>query len=705
MKKQNSKFIKVAATLMCTASLFACSNDSEKVNTTNESTAKDDNLNTIGNQELASLISEHVSYSDEDFYADWENATSIQLNGSNASFEADSGVVIDKSIITIKSSGVYEIQGKLDDGQIIVDTEDKGIVRLVLNGAEIHSSTTSPIYVKQAEKTVVSLEEGTENVLSDGAEYVYEDSEEDEPNAALFSKDDLTINGSGKLVVQGNYNDGITSKDQLKITGGTIQITSADDGLKGKDLLAVKDGNISIEASGDGMKSTNDKDASKGIIAIEVGSFDIKAADDGIQAETSLLIADGDFNISSGGGSPEKIANTEMDRPTPGETKTSTTDTSSETSSGKGLKANEEVVIGGGSFKLDSLDDAIHSNNSVTIIDGDLKVASGDDGIHADTSVLIKGGNIDITKSYEGIEGKSITVLDGEIHVKATDDGINISGGSDNSDTSTEQAEELLLTISGGYINVDAAGDGLDSNGFISMTGGTVIVNGPTNNGNGALDYDEDFEITGGVLIAAGSSGMAMATSEDSSQHTILMTYPETQSAGTTLRLEDSEGNEIVTFTPAKDYQSVVISSPKLTKDASYTLYSGGTTSGKESDGLFEAGDYKDGTKVVEFTISDTVTWLDETGITTAKTSGPGGMGVPEGIEPPEGMKTPNDGQLPSQGKGNRGEMFSNLDEGTRTKVQSILDQQREGTITWEEAQKQLEELGVEIPQRRDPRE
>ena len=669
MKKQNSKFMKVAASLMFTASLFACSNDSEKVSTNNESTAKGESLSTIGDQEIASVISEYVSYSDEDFYEDWENATSIQLNGSGASFEGDGGVVIDKSIVTITTSGVYEIQGKLDDGQLIVDTEDDGIVRLVLNGAEIHSSSTSAIYVKQAEKTIVSLEEGTENVLSDGAKYVYENSEEDEPNAALFSKDDLTINGSGKLIVQGNYNDGITSKDELKITGGTIQINSADDGLKGKDLLAVKDGNIRIEASGDGMKSTNDTDASKGIIAIEGGSFDIKAADDGIQAETSLLIADGEFNISSGGGSPEKIANAEMGRPTPGETETSTTDASSETSSGKGLKANEEVAIGGGSFQLDSLDDAIHSDNSITITGGDLKMATGDDGIHADTSILIKGGNIDITKSNEGIESNSITILDGKIHVKATDDGINISEADDNSDTTTEQAKDPLLSINGGYVYVDAAGDGLDSNGSISMTGGTVIVNGPTNNGNGALDYDEDFEISGGVLIATGSSGMAMATSEDSSQHTILMTYPETQSAGTKLHLEDSKGNEIVTFAPVKDYQSVVISLPKLTKDASYTLYSEGTTSGKESDGLFEDGDYQGGTKVVEFTISDTVTWLDESGITTAKTSGPGGMGgpggkgahgdmvppegmeAPEGMERPEGMKAP-EGMEP-EGKGN----------------------------------------------------
>ena len=179
MKRQNSKFMKVAASLMCTAFLFACSNDSENVTTNNESIANAESLSTIGNQEIASVISEHVSYSDEDFYDDWENATSIQLNGSDASFEGDDGVSIDNSIITINTSGVYEIQGKLDDGQIIVDTEDDGIVRLVLNGAEIHSSSTSAIYVKQAEKAIVSLEEGTENVLSDGAKYVYENSEED----------------------------------------------------------------------------------------------------------------------------------------------------------------------------------------------------------------------------------------------------------------------------------------------------------------------------------------------------------------------------------------------------------------------------------------------------------------------------------------------------------------------------------------------
>ncbi|MGG4490912.1 carbohydrate-binding domain-containing protein [Metabacillus idriensis] len=696
MKKQHSTFIKVTASLMCTAFLFACSSNSESVDTTGNSIAKAESLSTIGNQEIASVISEKATYSDEDFYSKWENATSIQLNGSDASFEGDGGVVISDNIITIRTSGVYTISGKLDDGQIIVDAEDKGSVRLVLNGAEINSAANSPIYVKQAEKTIVSLEEGTENYLSDGTKYVYEDSEEDEPNAALFSKDDLTINGSGKLVVRGNYNNGITSKDQLKITGGTIEIDSVDDGLMGRDLLAIKEGNVTIKAGGDGMKSTNDKDASKAEIVIEGGTFDIETASDGIQAETSLLIADGDFTISTGGGSPERIASRENNRQAPGEMNTSTDSASSdtETESAKGLKAAVEVAIGGGSFNLDSFDDAVHSNNSITITGGDLKAASGDDGIHADGSILTKGGSIHITKSYEGLESEAITIADGKIHINASDDGINIGGGNDGSGMDMQQTEieGNLLSINGGYIYVNSGGDGLDSNGSISMTDGTVIVSGPTNDGNGSLDYDQSFNMSGGFLIAAGSSGMAMATSEESSQNAILMSYPETQAAGTLLHLEDSKGNTIVTAAPEKDYQSLLISSPNLTKDASYTLYSEGTSTGKKSNGLYAEGDYQDGIKVVEFKISDSVTWLDESGVTTAKSSGPGGMGGPGG------------GQMP-QGKGNPGEMFSDLDEETRAKVQSIMEQQRAGEITREEAQEQLGKLGVEIPQRGEPKE
>ncbi|MFJ8236394.1 carbohydrate-binding domain-containing protein [Ureibacillus sp. NPDC094379] len=686
MKEAKFNLIKAATPLLCTALLFGCSGNTEKTTSTSDpAVVHAESLSTIGNQEIASVISEKVSYDDEDFYTEWKDATSIKLNGDSASFEGNGAVVIDGSTITIRAAGVYEISGKINDGQIIVDAEDDGHVRLVLNGAEINSSSSAPIFVQNAGKTVISLEEGTENVLSDGDNYVYEKSDDDEPNAALFSKDNLTINGSGSLIVNGNFNDGITSKDELRITGGTIQIKSVDDGLIGRDLLAVKDGNIQIKAGGDGIKSTNDKDADKALIAIEDGTFDIEATNDGIQAETTLLVAKGEFDITTGGGSPETIETNENNPMSPFETPASTS-TETSTDSAKGLKAGVEVAIGGGSFTVNSLDDAVHSNSSITITGGSMNVASGDDGIHADQSLLIKGGDLNVTKSYEGLESKAITIADGKIQVNAADDGINIGGGNDSSGrdfATTENSEDNLLSISGGLIYVNAAGDGLDSNGSIAMTDGTVIVSGPTNNNNGALDYDQSFEQSGGFLIATGSSGMAMATSDTSSQNAIIMTYPEVQTAGTLLHLEDDKGNTIATFAPEKDYQTAVISSPELVKDTSYTLYSGGTASGSETNGLYSDGNYQSGTSVVEFSIADTITWLNETGVTEAQTMGHGGgMGGPGG-----------DGAA-----GNRKDMFSDLDDETREKVQSIMEQQRNGTITQEEAQAQLEELGVEFP-------
>lgn len=683
-----NKYYKLAATLLSTSLLFACTNQPDSEKNEEESIPVARVESTIGNQEVSTIISELVTYEKDDLYSDWKSAnpTYIQLNGSTAEFDTGSSILFDENTLTIKTGGVYVLSGQFDDGQIVIDAEDKSTVRLVLNGVEINSSTSSAIFVSKAEKTVISLEEGTENVISDGDEYVLEDSSSDEPNAAIFSKDDLTINGTGTLIVHGNYNNGITSKDKLKITSGDIQIDAVDDGLMGRDIVAVKEGAITIDSGGDGIKSSNDKDASKGNIALEGGTYQITAASDGIQAEASLYIANGDYTISSGGGSPESIvSNTNEKGGRFGNETTSTTTTGTETESTKGLKAAVEVAIADGTFNIDSLDDGIHSNSSVTIVGGEMTIATGDDGIHADASILTEGGDITIAKSYEGMESKVIAINEGNIHVTSSDDGINIGGGKDGSgmDMQSSNSEDNLLSINGGNVYVDAQGDGLDSNGSISMTGGTVLVNGPTGSGNGALDYDSSFEISGGILIAAGSSGMAQAASEQSTQSSILMTYSDIQSAGTAVHLGDDKGNSILTVVPIKDYQSIFISSPKLTKDTAYTLYSGGTSTGEEMDGLYVDGSYKGGTKIVEFTMTESVIWLNESGVTTGSSSGPGGMNPGGGQARPERNQ---DGTL------------SNLDEETQEKVQAIMQQQREGTITIEEAQTQLAELGVEMP-------
>ena len=164
-------------------------------------------------------------------------------------------------------------------------------MRLVLKGADLTCSTSAPLHaIKSADKTMITLAEGTENSVTDGTSYIFDDTEAQEPNAAVFSKDDLTINGSGSLTVTANYNNGIASKDDLKITGGNITVDAANDGLKGRDCIGIKAGTVTVNAGGDGLQATNDEDTEKGYISIEGGVFNITAGTDGIQAQTTLAI-------------------------------------------------------------------------------------------------------------------------------------------------------------------------------------------------------------------------------------------------------------------------------------------------------------------------------------------------------------------------------------------------------------------------------
>ncbi|MEK3985562.1 carbohydrate-binding domain-containing protein [Paenibacillus sp. FSL K6-3166] len=669
---------KIGILLLCAGLMSACSNN----NTTaqSEATSSELTLSQSGAatevQLAGAKLSDLVTFDEDDSNTSWtaDQSTDIALAGTSAVVEGAGAESKDGSVAII-AAGTYVLSGKLSDGQIVVNNQDDGIVHLVLNGVNITDSDSAAIYIKEAGKVIITLEDGTENSVSDGATYVYADDTTDEPSAAIFSKADLTINGTGKLSVSANYNDGITSKDDLKIMSGILEIQAADDGIVGKDLVAVQDGSISITAEGDGIKSTNDTETDKGFIGITAGTFDIQAGNDGIQAETALVIDGGTYTLVTGGGNENGEVKTGdpgagmgmrgnrgqgTGGQAPGTTDTSTseakpetmpeasqqeasttsTTAESETVSTKGLKAGGDISVNNGTFNIDSADDAVHSNSNIAIAAGEFNIKTGDDGIHADALVAISGGKIDITKSYEGIEGANIAMSGGEAHVVSSDDGVNVAGGNDEvtvgggpqEQDQFSDAAANVLTISGGTLTVDATGDGLDSNGSIVMSGGTVIVNGPTNSGNGALDYDGSFEQSGGTLIAAGSSGMAQATSDTSSQHAVSMTFPQIQKAGALVHLEDSEGNTILTFAPSKDYQSLVMSSPDLKDGGSYTLYSGGTSTGSEANGLYTDGEYTGGTKVVTFEITSSVTWLNESGVTTANTNqGPGGGGGGKG--------------------------------------------------------------------------
>lgn len=519
-------------------------------------------------------------------------ATRIALDGSAIAVDGK-GASVDGSRVTITAAGTYEFSGSLTEGQIIVDTGDEETVTLILNGVDISNSTSTPLYITDAEDVTIVLADGSTNRMADGAGYVFASPDEDEPNAVLFSKADLTIGGSGALVVAGNYNDGIASKDGLTITGGDITVEAVDDGIRGKDYLVVEGGTLTVTAGGDGLKADNEEDAALGYISIEDGVFNVTAGGDAITGETDVLILAGDFTLKSGGGSSARL---------------------DETVSAKAIKASANVDIDSGTFVIDAADDAVHSNTNIVINGGDFTIATGDDGVHADTTLTINGGTLDITRSYEGIESAVITLNGGSIRVVSADDGINVAGDNDGmmggrpgQDTFGGAASGQTLNINGGYVYVDAGGDGLDINGVLNMTDGRVIVNGPTEQMNGALDHS-GFTISGGFIVAVGSAGMAQTADAASTQNALLLNFNTTLPAGTLINIRSSDGQDVLTFETAKAIQSIAFSSPELKTGTTYEVSYGGQATGEVTDGLYQGGTYSGGTVYTTFTVSGVVT-------------------------------------------------------------------------------------------------
>ncbi len=587
------------------------------------------------------LFTRLVNYSSEDMDTRWDaaSATKIILQGSSAVIDG-SGASAANSTVTITAAGTYVLSGALTDGQVIVSASEKDKVHLVLNGVTLSCSDSAPLSIKQADKTLVTLAAGTTNRVSDGTKYKIA-SGDDEPDAAIFSQSDLTLNGTGALTVNGNYKNGIGTKDDLVVTGGNITVTAAKDGVQGRDSVAIKEGTLTIQAKNDGIQSNNDQDTKKGWISLDGGTLNIKADQDGIQAETILQINGGKLNLTTGGGSAN--ASNKKGADFPGSRMSNTTSNAEDTASAKALKAGTGIGISNGVLTIDSADDALHTNGYAAIKGGTFTISAGDDALHADSHLTIDAGTITIAKSYEGLEGAYITLNGGNIHLTASDDGINAANASTSSDSQQQDGgnpnsvQDCEVRITGGNIYIDAAGDGIDSNGNLTIAGGTIIVNGPTNNGNGPLDYNGTSKITGGILVAAGSSGMAQAPEDTSSQNSLLVYYSSVQKAGTLVNLSDTAGNSILTFAPSKDYQSIVISMPELQQGKTYTLSSGGTCSGTSVNGRYTGGTYTSGTKLTAVKLSSALTRISDDG---SAVTGQNAMGVgPGGGQPPNGSQ------------------------------------------------------------------
>lgn len=562
--------------------LSGCSGDSGSGEAAADSTAS--------GATLLSDIDTSSMFTDRDLEVGYDEETAVQIECSADSAACDSDAVkISGSTVTITDEGTYILSGTLSDGMVLIQADDTDKIQLVLDGINISNSSSAAIYAAQADKVFITTAPGSENVLSNGGSYTAVD--ESNIDSVIFSKADLTLNGEGSLTVSAEAGHGIVSKDDLVLTSGTYEITSKSHGLSGKDSVRIVGGTYGITCGKDGIHSENTEDDSLGYVYIAGGTFQIVSDGDGISASGWLLSEGGDFTIQAGGGSDNAEQHTQ-DSPEPSRQDTGSTDTQAEDSvSCKGLKSSVSLDITGGSYSVDSADDALHSNGSVSVSDGTFEIRSGDDGIHADSAVSVSGGTITVLQSYEGLEGLTIDISGGDISVSADDDGLNAAGGTDSSGTQGpgqdmfSETEGADITISGGVLHINAGGDGIDSNGSLHVSGGETYVSGPTDNANGALDYNGDAEISGGIFVAAGSSGMAQNFGSSSTQGAILVNVAS-GTAGSTVTLTDSQGSELLSWQAEKEFSSILVSCPDILDGETYTLTAGGSSEEITMNGL-----------------------------------------------------------------------------------------------------------------------
>ncbi|MBR2327474.1 MAG: carbohydrate-binding domain-containing protein [Clostridia bacterium] len=547
----------VVVTALITLLLCSCDTVENGASSSNSNASVDTGFE-AKESEMFTGRDKNDSYSEED-------AVRITLLGSGAEASSDS-VEISGNTVTLKAEETYIISGNLN-GTLTVDTDGKAKPHIIFNGVNITADGFAALYVKEADKVVITLAKGSENSLTSVGAFRQTDG--NGVDAAVFSKQDITFNGSGSLTVSSPSGHGITSKDDLVFTGGSYRVNAGLQAIDANDSIRIAKGtSFEITAGKDGLHAENNDDDSLGFIYLAGGSFDITSKNDGISAGAYLQAEDGEFNITASGSS----------------------------GSMKGIKAVGTVLINGGRFTVNSKDDAVHSNSSVVINGGSLEITTDDDGIHADESLVIKGGAINITKCYEGLEALNVSVEGGAVSLIATDDGINAAGGKDGSGfgggggfgkdhfgkggkggfSMGNNLSKGSITVSGGTVYIQSSGDGMDANGTLLISGGFVTVCGPTKGDTATLDYDISGSITGGTFIGTGSANMAQ-TFSDASQGVIAGRVGNVL-ANTRITLKDGSGKVIIDHTPVLDYAVIIVSSPELVSGESYELTIGDET-------------------------------------------------------------------------------------------------------------------------------
>lgn len=528
--------------LLVLSSLTGCSTSA----TTGSASSSDASVTTESDTSSSAVTftrSEMFTDRDQDASYDTAGSTTIRFTDDAITCE-DGQVSISDSTVTISSGGTYILSGSSSQTQIIIDTPDDDKVQLVLADLSLSCETSAPIYVRNADKVFITLADGSDNSLSTTGEFVQID--DNNIDAVIFSKEDLTLNGTGSLTITSAYGHGIVSKDDLVVTDGTYTMTCAGHGLSGKDSVRILDGTFNLTTTKDGIHASNDDEETLGYIYIAGGDFAICSQDDGMHADSALYIEDGTIDI---------------------------------TESYEGLEG-QTITILDGTISIVSSDDGINASGGSSTTSGN-EPQKPDDNRDTDTPPekreLPDGGQpSDTTPPEDGQQPSDMTPPeDGQQPSDTTPpDGFSGNGGFD-----MDVDESCSLTISGGDISIDAGGDGIDSNGYFYMTGGNVFVAGPESNGDSALDYGISASISGGTFLATGYSGMAQSFSDDSEQCSYMIKLDTMVDAdSSTLTLTGAEGVVLLSHTTNKSYNCVIVSCPELTGGATYTLTTGSSS-------------------------------------------------------------------------------------------------------------------------------
>ncbi len=434
--------------------------------------------------------------------------------------DVENGYTQSGSVYTITAAGEYTLSGVLSDGQIRVEAGEEDEVVLILSTVSLTCSTDSPIYALTADKVKIKAADDSYNEVNDTRE-LQSNENDTTGTAAIYAECDLNLVGYGSLVVTGTYNNGVHTKDDLKIKNQTLKVTAPNNALKGNDSIEVESGSIiAVSTSGDALKTTNsdisDSGNQRGTVTVTGGTLELFSGCEGIDASYNIDIS-GDANllIYTNSYSSYTISSL-ISTKTSSSSRFGTTTSTSSTESSKGLKADNSITISGGVIEIYCKDDGIHANNDVTlengasptgnitISGGSISITAADDGMHADGTLQFDGGYIDVVDAHEALEGYYVVMNDGEVHAYATDDGVNASS---------------LISVTGGQMYVEVGGndvDGIDSNGSYKQTGGIVVVSNPNADSSGnmsAMDVDSTVSVTGGLIIALGtvpSSGGGM---------------------------------------------------------------------------------------------------------------------------------------------------------------------------------------------------